>query len=108
MHIGLIGGVDRSAHHYSEMAKAEGHTVECHTGHLAGRGSDSLASLVARSDLIIVITDVNSHGGMWSARKLARSRGRRCVLVRRMGISRFRELLGELESAEPHCRAVAA
>jgi hypothetical protein len=31
------------------------------------------------------------------------------VLVRRLGASRFRELLGELDqAAEPHCRAVSA
>jgi hypothetical protein len=108
MHIGLIGGIDRSAHHYNETARAGGHTVECHTGHLNGRGSESLISLIDRSDLVVVITDVNSHAGMWSARKLAKSRGRRCVLVRRMGITRFRELLGELSDVEPHCRALVA
>ncbi|HEY3494873.1 MAG TPA: DUF2325 domain-containing protein [Polyangiaceae bacterium] len=117
MHIGLVGGIDRNAHHYSEMAEAEGHTVECHTGHLAGRGSDALASLVERSDLVVVITDVNSHAGMWGARRLAKARGRRCVLVRKMGAARFRQLLSGLDSgleagaegsAEPHCRATAA
>ena len=109
MHIGLVGGIDRNAHHYVEMAKAGGHSVECHTGHLAGRGVDTLTAMIDRSDLIVVITDVNSHGGMWSARRISRARGRRCVLVRRLGASRFRELLGELdEAAEPHCRAVSA
>jgi hypothetical protein len=117
MHIGLVGGIDRNAHHYSEMAEAEGHTVECHTGHLAGRGSESLASLVERSDLVVVITDVNSHAGMWGARRLAKARGRRCVLVRKMGAARFRRLLSGLDdlsslevagSPEPHCRAPAA
>src|SRR5262245_53097806 len=109
MHIGLVGGIDRNARRYTEMAEAEGHTVECHTGHLAGRGSDSLASLVQRADLGVVITDVNSHAGMWGARRLAKARGRRCVLVRRMGAVRFRELLVGLdELAEPHCRAIAA
>ena len=57
---------------------------------------DTLEALVDRSDVIVVITDVNSHGGMWSARRLAKARGRRCVLVRRLGISRFRALIEEL------------
>ncbi len=108
MHIGLVGGIERGTHRYESVAAAGGHTVECRSGHLAGRGVDTLEALVDRADLIVVITDVNSHGGMWSARRMARARGRRCVLVRRMGASRFRALLGELEeSAEPHCRACA-
>lgn len=110
MHIGLIGGIERGTHHYEALAALRGHTVEVHSGHLAGRGVESLHSLVDRADLIVVITDVNSHGGMWSARRMARARGRRCVLVRRMGPSRFRALLGELEesAAEPHCPARCA
>jgi len=110
MHIGLIGGIERGTHHYESLAAAGGHTVEVHSGHLAGRGVHTLAAIVDRADLIVVITDVNSHGGMWSARRMARARGRRCVLVRRMGPSRFRALLGELEEgdAEPHCSARCA
>ncbi len=109
MHIGLIGGIERGTHHYENIAAAGGHTLEIHSGHLAGRGVETLTAIVERSDLIVVITDVNSHGGMWSARRLAKARGRRCVLVRRMGPSRLRALLGELEqSAEPPCRARCA
>ena len=109
MHIGLIGGIERGGHHYESLAKEGGHTVEIHSGHLAGRGVDTLAAIVERSDLVVVITDVNSHGGMWSAKRMARARGRRCVLVRRMGPSRFRALLGELEEeGEPHCPARCA
>jgi len=109
MHIGLIGGLDRGVQHYQGVAARGGHTVECHTGHLAGRGVETLAAIIERSDLVVVITDVNSHGGMWSARKLAKARGRRCVLMRRMGSSRFRALLDELgEGEDPHCHAQCA
>jgi len=96
MHIGLIGGIERGAHHYEALAADAGHTVEIHSGHLAGRGMDTLAAIVERADVIVVITDVNSHGGMWSARRLAKARNRPCVLVRRLGVSRFRSLLAEL------------
>jgi hypothetical protein len=104
MHIGLVGGIDRNRTLYGQLARECGHSVECHTGVLAGRGSDSLAALVERADLVVVVTDVNSHAGVLGARRLSRARGRRCVLVRRMGTSRFRTLLGELETdAETHC-----
>jgi hypothetical protein len=109
MHIGLVGGIDRNAPLYGELARECGHSVECHTGVLAGRGSDSLAALVERSDLVVVITDVNSHAGVLGARRLSRARGRRCVLVRKMGTSRFRTLLDELGGeADVHCPAAHA
>jgi len=109
MHIGLVGGIDRNARLYQDLARACGHSVECHTGILAGRGHESLAALVERSDVVVVVTDVNSHAGVIGARRLSRARGCRCVLVRRMGTSRFRTLLGELDAEEEvHCRAAHA
>lgn len=104
MHIGLIGGVERGSHHYEHLAAENGHSVEIHSGHLAGRGVDTLAAIVERADIVVIITDVNSHGGMWTARRLAKARGRRCLLVRRMGPSRFRALVAEIggsKSSEP-------
>jgi len=110
MHIGLVGGIDRSSHHYEALARAQGHTVECHTGDVAGRGSGTLAALVERSDVVIVVTDVNSHGGVLGARRLLKARGRSCMLVRRMGTARFRALLGELDTddAEDRCPVALA
>ena len=95
MHIGLIGGLDRNAPHYEELARSRGHSVEWHSGILAGRGGETLAAIVERSDVVVVVTDVNSHGGVFRARRLARNRGRHCVLVRKMGAGRFKALLEE-------------
>lgn len=104
MHIGLIGGLDRNAPHYLALAESQGHTVECHPGILAGRGGETLSAIVERADVIVVVTDVNSHAGVFRARRLSKNRGRRCVLVRRMGASKFRALLGELGAdAEALC-----
>jgi hypothetical protein len=105
MHIGLVGGLDREANRYERLAKEHGHSLECHTGDVAGRGGETLETLVLRADVVVVVTDVNSHAGMWSARRLARRHDRRCLLIRRMGISRFRTLLTELDGAAPSERA---
>lgn len=106
MHIGLVGGVERGERRYSALAADEGHSFEVHSGDMAGRGGATLESLVERSDVVIVITDVNSHAAVLAARRLARALGRRCLLVRRFGFSRFRALLGELRSsAEPFARS---
>jgi hypothetical protein len=102
MQIGLIGGLDRNAPHYEEIARAQGHSVEWHSGILAGRGGETLAAIVERSDVVVVVTDVNSHGGVFRARRLAKNRGRHCVLVRKMGAGRFKALLSEYGQGVEH------
>ncbi len=99
MHIGIVGGLDRTLRHYEQVAEAKGHRVEIHYGHMAGRGRDTLETLVSRSDLVLVVTDVNSHGAVIHARKAARNAGRRCVVVRRLGLRRFDSLLSELNGS---------
>lgn len=108
MHIGLVGGLDRSEAQYRQLAARAGHSIEWHTGDLAGRGAGALESLVERSDVVIVVTDVNSHGAVWRARKLAKLRDRRLVLLARCGVSKFALLLGELSTPEAAWRRVGA
>lgn len=101
MHIGIIGGVERGEQRYAALAASHGHSFEFHGGDTAGRGSATLEALVERSDLVICVTDVNSHAAVLGARKHARLLGRRCLLTRRLGLSRFRAFLGEIELEEP-------
>jgi hypothetical protein len=63
---------------------------------VGGRGRASLAQLVDRCDVVIIITDVNSHGAVQFARQRLRLVGREPLLLRRCGPSRFASLLGEL------------
>jgi hypothetical protein len=107
MHIGLVGGVERGEQRYAAAALSRGHSFEFHGGDTAGRGSPSLEALVERADLVILVTDVNSHAAVLGARKHARSLGRPCLLTRRLGLSRFRALLAELEHRAPTQMAVA-
>jgi hypothetical protein len=96
MHIGWVGGLDRNEAHFERMAAAAGHVIECHTGRLDGRGSDQLRALIERSDLVIVLTDVNSHGAVQLARREAVKAGKPVHIARRLGSSAFRALLGGL------------
>jgi hypothetical protein len=98
MHIGIVGGVERGEQRYAAVAASLGHTFEFHGGNTAGRGSDTLEALVERSDIVICVTDVNSHSAVIGARRYARAHGRRCVLTRRVGLSRFRALLAEIQT----------
>jgi hypothetical protein len=83
------------------MAMLTDHTVDFHRGHVGGRKSESLEWLIARSDLIIVITDVNSHGSAQLSRRLAKEKGVRLLLVRRLSLGRFAGLLEALDAAAP-------
>lgn len=98
MHIALVGGLDRSEAQYRQLAERAGHSIEWHTGDLAGRGSGTLESIIERSDVVIVVTAVNSHGAVWRARKLAKLRSKRLLLLARCGVSKFASLLGELST----------
>ena len=98
MHLGLVGGLDRSEAQYRQLAERAGHSIEWHNGDLAGRGTGTLESMIERADLVIVVTAVNSHGAVWRARKLAKLRGKRLLLLARCGVSKFGSLLGELST----------
>lgn len=98
MHIALVGGLDRSEAQYRQLAQRAGHTIDWHTGDLAGRGAGTLESMVERSDLVIVVTSVNSHGAVWRARKLAKLRKKQLMLLARCGVSKFGSVLSELST----------
>jgi len=89
LHFGIVGGVERNESAYRDIAERAGHALSFHGGHVGGRGAATLAELVHRVDLIIVVTDVNSHGAVQLARRLARKAGIPMVLVRRCSPSRF-------------------
>jgi hypothetical protein len=108
MRIGIVGGVERNETTYREIAEAAGHVLAFHSGHLAGRGSDTLAGLVAGVDLLIVVTDVNSHGAVQLARREARRRGVALLLQRRCSVSCFAALVAGLDAPAPDVRAAAS
>ena len=51
---------------------------------------------VRTADVVVVVTDVNSHGAAWRARRLARLRGSVCYVMSRCGPTKFVELLTTL------------
>ena len=100
MRIGIVGGLERSARDLEGIALARGHQLELHTGVVAGPASAAgLRALVTRSDLVIVVTEVNSHNGVRMARRQARISRRSLRLLRRMGVSQFEALVRALPAA---------
>ena len=97
MRIGIVGGVDRSFPVLQLLAEERGHALEAHNGVMSsGAAASSLRALIGRVELVVVVTDVNSHNGVRAARREARSRGRPLRIVRRMGTAQLTALLKEL------------
>jgi hypothetical protein len=102
MRVGIIGGVERNQARYEEVAKAVGCDVEFHAGHMRGRGTQTLDSLVERCDLIVIVTEINSHTAVRMAQKFSRKRGRRVLIARKFGIHTFEQAAraAQAEAAE--------
>lgn len=96
MRIGIVGGLDRAGPSLSRQAEAMGHELLLHDGSMSSCGARALERLVERAELVVILTDVNSHGAVRHARQLLRERGRAPIILRRCGPGRFAALLGAL------------
>lgn len=94
MFIGIVGGMDRQAARLVDIGRSAGCEVECHTGHVNGGANvGGLRTLIERSDVVVIVTDLNSHNAVRLARRLASRAHRPAKLVRRMGASQFAALV---------------
>ena len=103
MRIGIIGGLERSQPHYERLAAGAGHEALFHDGTMRGRGARTLEHLVDRCDLVVIVTDVNSHLAVQLARRRLREQGRSPLLLRRFGLARFATLLAALNVHRSSC-----
>ena len=82
---------EESSGHQARLSRA---------GTWPGGAASNLAELVRRVELLIILTDVNSHGAVQFARRLARQQRVPLLLLRRCGPARFAEILRNLGSAK--------
>jgi hypothetical protein len=109
MRILLIGGLERAEPHFERLAIDAGYEVVFHDGRTGGRGAETLMRLIDRSDVVVVLTDVNSHGGVQIARRHMKEHGRTPLLMRRISLSKFSTLLEALERrVQPNALALGA
>jgi hypothetical protein len=92
----VIGGLERHESEIERRAKALGHRVEFHRGHVGGRHAGELEAMVQRCDVAIIVTQVNSHGAMHIAKKAAARHGRTALVIRNCGPSSFSAVLDSL------------
>ncbi len=105
MRIGIIGGAERSEPQFKRLASRAGHKVEFHRGRMSSCGSSALDALVRRCDFVVITTDINSHGAVRGAREVARAKGTTPLILRRLGLDRFGELLASLNGTPKASRA---
>ena len=108
MRVGIVGGLERSDQHYRAVAEEAGFDAVFHTGHVGGRGRAALAQLVDGCHIVLIVTDVNSHGAVQFARRRLRVHGRTPILVRKCGLTKFGELLREIRDRNAQPASVAA
>jgi hypothetical protein len=95
-----VGGLDRKARDLEGLAVARGHELELHTGVVSGPASSAgLRALVSRADLVVILTEINSHNAVRMARRQAKLQNRPCRIMRRLGASQFAALLQGLPAA---------
>jgi hypothetical protein len=93
MRIGIVGGAECVENEYRRVIRDTSHELEFHSGHMSSSGARSLQTLVKRCDLVVIITDVNSHAAVAKARRVARAAGRAPVFARRFGVRGLSALL---------------
>lgn len=86
MRIGIVGGAECVENEYRRVIKNTEHELEFHSGHMTSGGARSLQTMMNRCDLVVIVTDVNSHAAVAKARRLARAAGRAPIFARRFGV----------------------
>jgi hypothetical protein len=105
MNIAWIGGITRNEAEYEREAARRGHQLETHDGHTAGRGAETLRRAIERADVVVALTEINSHGAVTLSRAYAAELGRPFVLLRKCGIAHFRTLLEALSNRQAYVGA---
>jgi Uncharacterized protein conserved in bacteria (DUF2325) len=62
--IAVVGGLSRATELWSRAGDEIGVELEHHDGRAGGRRSRDIVAAVRRADLVVIITDPNSHAGV--------------------------------------------
>jgi Uncharacterized protein conserved in bacteria (DUF2325) len=99
MRIAVIGGRERSDEQLARIAARSGYELEFHPGDLHG-GVQELKSAVARSTLVVVVTEINSHGAVSVAKRAARQFERPLLVMRKLTVARMKLLIAALAARD--------
>ncbi|MFO0626904.1 MAG: DUF2325 domain-containing protein [Polyangiales bacterium] len=94
--VAFVGGVGRIERALVSLGDALGARVEVHDGETRGQGRAQLTALLRRSDVVVLVTAVNSHNAVQIARREAARAGAAVRIVKFCGVSTARALLQAL------------
>jgi len=97
MHIAVVGGREKDERNLSRIAKGAGYELEFEPGHLHGRGVEGIRSAISRSDLVVIVTDINSHGAVHIAKQAAQRHKKPTLIVTKFSAVRLKGLLEALD-----------
>lgn len=93
MHIVVVGGREKNEVELARIAASGGHTIECHDGGVAGRGMNWIKNAVSRASIVVIVTEINSHGAVLAAKKEAQRSHKPTMVVSRLSSARLRGLM---------------
>jgi predicted xylose isomerase-like sugar epimerase len=96
MHIVVVGGREKNEIDLVRIAESYGHSLERLDGDVAGRGIETIRHAVARGALVVILTEVNSHGGVHAAKREAQRFKKQTMVIDRLSSARLRGLLEAL------------
>lgn len=105
LRVAVIGGLSRANDLWVRTGSQYGLDLEQHDGNIHGRGSAEVASIVRRADIVVIITNPNSHGGVETARRVAIACDRPFVLVERLRPHGLPAVLDSLAQRHGHVAA---
>jgi hypothetical protein len=108
MRIAVVGGLERHEAEIERRARAVGHEVEFHRGRVGGRHAGELEAIVQRCDVAVIVTQVNSHGAMYIAKKAAARYARPALIARTCSPSSFSTILASLAAPDGAAAAIGA
>jgi hypothetical protein len=108
LRVAVIGGLSRAGELWSRAGASIGIDLEHHDGRTSGRGSHEIVAAVRRADVVVIITDPNSHGGVGVARRAAIAADRPHLLVKRLRPDGLAAAIADARSHEAAPRARTA
>lgn len=97
MRIAIIGGREKNQVDLIQIAEAAGYELEFHDGYSSGRGSHVIRNVVSRAELVVIITEINSHSGVFIAKREAQRFKKPTMVIRNFSSARLRGLIAALD-----------
>jgi hypothetical protein len=99
LRVAFVGGVECIDRQLVALGDELGIEVEVHHGHMRSQSKQRLVALVARTNVLVLVTGVNSHGAVAIAKREAERSGAEVLILKFCGSSKARALLSKLAQA---------